>query len=132
MLERIFAYAKFNLDKLLCLATKLRGRPCTCDASIRPKAGSFNWVIFITFDDDVEWVFRSPRRDSEVTNETACKMLVSEACTLNYLSGLVPVPEVYSFRLVQKLGLVILLGTYTEGSQQAVLTITILVYHTFS
>ncbi|KAF5019493.1 hypothetical protein F66182_8500 [Fusarium sp. NRRL 66182] len=101
MLPKIFSHAKFNLDDLLSLATRLRGRPCTADESIKPKTGSLNWVIFIIFEDGIEWAFRSPRRDLStiVTDESASRMLVSEACTLKYLEAhtVIPVPEVYSF-----------------------------------
>ena len=104
MPEKIFAYAKFNLDVLLALAAKLRGQPCTSDPSKRPQTGSLNWVVFITFDDGIEWVFRSPRHgpDTILTDESASKMLISEASTLKYLRAYssIPVPEVYSFRLV--------------------------------
>ncbi|KAG9255772.1 kinase-like domain-containing protein [Emericellopsis atlantica] len=98
--ERIFAFAKFNLDALLSLATQLRGsRPCTTDVSKRPKTGSLNWVIFITFDHEIEWVFRSPRRSMSIKTESHYKMIISEACTLKYLGkhSSAPVPEVYSF-----------------------------------
>lgn len=83
------------------LAEKLRGRSCTCDESQVPKSGSLNWVIFITFDDAVEWVFRSPRYDILMfSDETASKILVSEASTLKYLEirCQIPVPKVYSYR----------------------------------
>ncbi|KAF4458555.1 RNase H domain containing [Fusarium albosuccineum] len=98
--ERIVAFAKFNLDALLSLATQLRGgRPCTTDVSKRPKAGSLNWVILITFDDGIEWVFRSPRRSMSIKTKSHYKMTISEASTLKYLGkhSSVPVPEVYSF-----------------------------------
>ncbi|KFA74842.1 hypothetical protein S40288_03523 [Stachybotrys chartarum IBT 40288] len=66
-----------------------------------PKSGCLNWVIFITFDDGVEWVFRSPRSDllGFYSDETASKILVSEASTLMFLKAntSIPVPEVYSF-----------------------------------
>ncbi|KAF7552499.1 hypothetical protein G7046_g7388 [Stylonectria norvegica] len=101
MPPKIFAYARFDLDALLSLATRLRGRPCTADEVVRPKTGSLNWVIFITFDDAIEWAFRSPRigHGMGLTNESASKMLVSEASTMKYLGNrsTVPVPEVYSF-----------------------------------
>ncbi|KAI5859410.1 kinase-like domain-containing protein [Durotheca rogersii] len=101
MQEKIFCYAKFNVDALLALAEKLRGRPCTCDVSKPPKAGSLNWVIFVSFDDGIDWVFRSPRTGPStiLTDETASKMLVSEASTLKYLRAhcSIPVPEVYSY-----------------------------------
>ncbi|KAM5341845.1 hypothetical protein ACJ41O_014876 [Fusarium nematophilum] len=96
----IFAHADFNLDALLSLAADLRGgRPCTVDVTQRPKAGRLNWVIFITFDDGIEWVFRSPRRSKSTKTESHYKMTISEASTLKYLGkhSSVPVPEVYSF-----------------------------------
>ncbi|EWZ99916.1 hypothetical protein FOWG_00294 [Fusarium oxysporum f. sp. lycopersici MN25] len=101
MRPRVFAYAKFNIDALISLATNLRGQPCTVDTSTRPKAGSTHWVIFITFEDGIEWVFRSPRGGSSaiITEESASKLLISEAATLKYLRtlGSIPVPEVFSF-----------------------------------
>ncbi|KAL7759484.1 hypothetical protein ACKLNR_009574 [Fusarium oxysporum f. sp. zingiberi] len=101
MRPRVFAYAKFNLDALISLAINLRGQPCTVDTSTRPKAGSTHWVIFITFEDGIEWVFRSPRGGSSaiITEESASKLLISEAATLKYLKtlGSIPVPEVFSF-----------------------------------
>ncbi|KAJ3535793.1 hypothetical protein NM208_g6986 [Fusarium decemcellulare] len=83
--DRIFRYATFNLDALLTLGQKLRGRPCTCDVTKPPKFGSLNWVVFLLFDDGIEWVFRSPRIGlcAIITEESASKMLVSEASTLN-------------------------------------------------
>jgi len=99
--EKIFSFTNFNLDALLSLATQLRGgRPCTTDVSQRPKSGSLNWVIFITFDDGIEWVFRCPRSDVSVKRASRHKMIISEASTLKYLEkhSSVPVPKVYSFR----------------------------------
>ena len=104
MKEKIFRYATFNLKALLDLAQKLRGRPCTCDVSKLPKFGSLNWVIFVSFDDGIEWVFRSPRTglSAILTDESASKMLISEASTLKYIRAhsSIPVPEVYSYRSV--------------------------------
>ncbi|KAF5551063.1 altered inheritance of mitochondria [Fusarium mexicanum] len=97
---RIFKWAKFNLEALLMLAEKLHGRSCACDESKIPKSGSLNWVIFITFDDGLEWVFRSPRYDTHMfSDETASKILISEASTLKYLENhcQIPVPKVYSY-----------------------------------
>ncbi|KAF4439335.1 Altered inheritance of mitochondria protein-like protein [Fusarium austroafricanum] len=59
-----------------------------------------NWVVFIAFDDGVQWVFRSPRYDTLMfAGETAAKILISEASTLKYLEThcSVPVPKVYSY-----------------------------------
>ncbi|KAF5588710.1 altered inheritance of mitochondria [Fusarium pseudoanthophilum] len=97
---RVFRWVKFNLQALLELAEKLRGRSCTCDETKAPKSGSLNWAIFITFDDGVEWVLRSPRYDTHMfSDETASKTLISEASTLRYLEThcQIPVPKVYSY-----------------------------------
>ncbi|KAL6905108.1 hypothetical protein GGI43DRAFT_421339 [Trichoderma evansii] len=60
-----------------------------------PKCGSLNWVIFVTFDDGIEWVFRSPMagRNHFYSDETSSKIVESEASTLMYL-------KVYSYRQV--------------------------------
>lgn len=104
MREKIFSYAQFDVDALLSIAEKLRGRTCTCDRSTGPKTGSMNWVIFVTFEDGLDWVFHSPRNGhgAIVSKESAQKMLLSEVATLNFLrkQTSVPVPEVYSFRFV--------------------------------
>ncbi|KAF5599289.1 RNase H domain-containing protein [Fusarium pseudoanthophilum] len=98
---KVFAYANFDLDAIISHASKLRGQSCTVDTSTRPKAGSTHWAVFITFEDGVEWVFRSPRRglSAIITEESANKLLSSEAMTLKYLRtlGSIPVPEVFSF-----------------------------------
>ena len=102
MTESIFSYAKFNTDSPISLCRSLRDQPCTCDVTQHPEAGSLSWVIFVSFDDGVEWVFRSPRLGLHaiMNDESAIEMLVSEAATLKYLNAhtSVPVPEVYSFR----------------------------------
>lgn len=100
MKDMIYYFADFNLEALLSLSARLRGCPCTCDVSQMPRTGSLNWVIFISFDDEVEWVFRSPRSRGFYSVETASKIVVSEASTLIYLKAhtSVPVPEVYSYR----------------------------------
>ncbi|KAF7560258.1 hypothetical protein G7046_g3883 [Stylonectria norvegica] len=101
MKEKIHRYATFNVTALLDLAQRLRGRPCTCDSSKSPKSGSLNWAIFVTFDDGVDWVFRSPRSShfTKLRDETASKMLISEASTLKYMTAHcgIPVPEVYAY-----------------------------------
>ncbi|KAF5720570.1 RNase H domain-containing protein [Fusarium globosum] len=98
---KVFAFTKFDLDALISLATRLRGRSCTVDTSIRPLAGSTHCAIFIAFEDGVEWVFRSPRSglSAIIAEESASKLLISEAVTLKYLRALgsIPVPEVFSF-----------------------------------
>lgn len=99
---KIFRYATFNVDALLQLARGIRQLPCWCDESQIPKCGCFNWVIFITFDDGVEWVFRVPRHDEGhgLEKQTIREMLASEAATMKLLreKSNVPVPEVSSYR----------------------------------
>ncbi|CZR37879.1 uncharacterized protein FPRO_06930 [Fusarium proliferatum ET1] len=99
--DKIYYFAKFNLPALLSLAEQRRGQPCTCDITQMPKCGSLNWVIFLCFQDGVEWVFRSPKSDfdSFYSDDTASKILVSEASTLLYLKAntSVPVPQVFSY-----------------------------------
>ncbi|KAM3528035.1 hypothetical protein MY4038_006095 [Beauveria bassiana] len=102
MSQQIFRHTRFGLDALLALAGDLRGRKCTCDTTAAPKTGSMNWVIFVSFDDGVQWAFRSPRTGFEaiISDDSAKKMLLSEVATLKVLreQTTVPVPEVYSFR----------------------------------
>ncbi|EMT64214.1 hypothetical protein FOC4_g10010705 [Fusarium odoratissimum] len=93
-----FHFLSSNNKESSIFLEKLRGRSCTCDESKAPKSGSLNWVIFLTFDDGVEWAFRSPRYDTcTFSDETASKILVSEASTLRYLEThcQIPVPKVY-------------------------------------
>lgn len=102
MKQKIYYFADFNLEALLSLSAQLRGRQCTCDEAMMPKCGSLNWVIFITFDDGIEWVFRSPMASFNhfYSDETASKIVESEASTLMYLKAhtSIPVPEVHSYR----------------------------------
>ncbi|CVK94110.1 uncharacterized protein FMAN_03345 [Fusarium mangiferae] len=98
---KVFAFVKFDLDALISLAIRLRGQSCTVDTSTRPEAGSMHWAIFVVFEDGVEWIFRSPWRglSAIIKEESASKLLISEAVTLKYLRTLasMPVPEVFSF-----------------------------------
>nr|RBR02773.1 hypothetical protein FVER53263_03729 [Fusarium verticillioides] len=95
---KVFAYATFGLDALISLASKLRGQSYTVDTTTRPKTGR---VIFVTFEDGVEWVFRPPRSglSAIITEESVSKLLIGEAVTLKYLRtlGSIPVPEVFPF-----------------------------------
>ncbi|EXL65931.1 hypothetical protein FOPG_17868 [Fusarium oxysporum f. sp. conglutinans race 2 54008] len=101
MKDKIYYFAKFNLPALLSLSEQRRGQPCSCDVSQMPKSGSLNWVIFLSFEDGTEWVFRSPKSglDCFYSDETASKILISEASTLLYLKAhtSIPVPEVYAY-----------------------------------
>ncbi|KAJ5100765.1 Aminoglycoside phosphotransferase [Penicillium angulare] len=50
----IFTYADFDLQALCCHASTLRqGVPCACEPAQRPASGSFNWAIFVSFEDKV-------------------------------------------------------------------------------
>ncbi|RKL50621.1 hypothetical protein BFJ72_g74 [Fusarium proliferatum] len=120
MKDKIYYFAKFNLPALLSLAEQRRGQPCTCDITQMPKCGSLNWVIFLCFQDGVEWVFRSPKSDSDsfYSVDTASKILVSEASTLLYLQAntSIPVPQVFSYRSAVFLILMVLLLIFSSGS----------------
>jgi len=96
----IYRHARFNLAQLLELSKGLRNRPCVCDESQVPMFGAFSWAIILKFDDDVEWIFRSPRTDHvEISRDTSCRVLASEAATLRYLRQhtSIPVPDVHDF-----------------------------------
>ncbi|KAK6445562.1 hypothetical protein FP744_10001810 [Trichoderma asperellum] len=51
-----------------------------------PKCGSLNWVIFVTFDDGIEWVFRSPMagRNHFYSDETSSKIFLRSTHTGKY------------------------------------------------
>ncbi|KAJ5491957.1 Aminoglycoside phosphotransferase [Penicillium expansum] len=96
----IFTYADFDLQALCRQASTLRqGVSCACDPDQRPASGSFNWAIFISFEDRVRWVFRSPHPRTFMPMEMGIKLLASEAATLRYLRAHsdIPVPEVYDY-----------------------------------
>jgi hypothetical protein len=97
----IFMYSDFDIQALCRRASELRmGTPCICNPDQRPASGSFNWAIFLTFEDGVRWVFRSPRNQSYIMPmETSLKLLASEAATLRYIKSHsdIPIPEVYHY-----------------------------------
>jgi hypothetical protein len=99
---KVFRYSHFDLDALLLLAGTLRKQACSCDNSKPPLAGSLNWVIFVSFEDGVEWVFRSPHSGQRafLSGEYTCRLLSSEVATLKYLKAhsAIPVPEVFAYR----------------------------------
>ncbi|OAA61774.1 Protein kinase-like domain protein [Niveomyces insectorum RCEF 264] len=89
---------KFDLSKLLALAAKLRGRPCHCDRDQPAMNGGMNWAISLTFDDGVDWIFRSPEPYT-FSDDVLAKMLVSEVATMQCIKEhtSIPVPDVFSF-----------------------------------
>ncbi|KAH8730587.1 hypothetical protein GQ44DRAFT_756462 [Phaeosphaeriaceae sp. PMI808] len=95
----IFLHSKFNLQALLHLAERLRNRPCTCDPSQKPKSGSLNWTIVLSFDDGEEWLFRSPRTYYGIDEDVAELLLASEAATLKYIrkNSSIPVPDIFHY-----------------------------------
>lgn len=86
----IFRHATFNVKTLCRLAGELReGHACFCDTSQIPASGGFNWSIFISFEEGVEWVLRSPRETGEIeSTDTNVTLLRSEAATLKYIRAL--------------------------------------------
>ncbi|PWY75381.1 RNase H domain-containing protein [Aspergillus heteromorphus CBS 117.55] len=97
----VFRYAQFDIRALCRISSSLRqDTPCTCDIDQYPASGSFNWAIFITFEDGVEWILRSPHMGhGEMAIEIGSKLLASEAATLKYLNlnSDIPVPVVHSY-----------------------------------
>ena len=98
---KIFDYADFDVSALCGLATRLRrGRSCDCDRFQNPLAGSLNWAITLSFNDGVEWIFRSPWEGAVSCQKSRSSLLASEAATLKYLkaNSTIPVPEVFAYR----------------------------------
>jgi hypothetical protein len=95
-----FFYANFNLPAVLDRARQLRNTPCSCDAAEQPESGSLNWAVFLSFENGVEWVFLSPRKDRDISSETTARLLESKVATMKYikLNSSIPVPEVYEYR----------------------------------
>lgn len=95
----VFKYGTFNLLAVLSLAQQVRGKKCFCDLSQTPKSGSLNWAIFLSFEDGIKWVFRSPRLDG-VGPGFAQLLVASEAATLRFVkeNSQIPVPKVYAYR----------------------------------
>ncbi|KAL8807244.1 MAG: hypothetical protein Q9200_004741 [Gallowayella weberi] len=118
----IFRYAKFDSLALCQLASRLRdGQSCSCDLTQTPKAGSFNWAVFLLFADGVEWVLRSPRKgEGVVSDDTNLLLVASEAATLKYIKGhsTIPVPEIYSYQTSadNDVGVPYILMSKAEGS----------------
>lgn len=96
----VFFYAEFDLAALLKLVERLRGRPCSCNQFQRPCAGAFNFVVFLEFDDGVEWVFRAPSARYAAPQGDPGRILASEAATIKYIreNSDVPVTEVFDYR----------------------------------
>lgn len=86
---KVFWYSDFDLDALLTLARRLWKQACSCDTSKPPLAGSLNWVVFVSFEDGVEWVFRSSHSGQRVflSDEYTHRLVSSEVATLKYLEA---------------------------------------------
>ena len=96
--SNIFAHAEFDLRALCSLASALRrGIPCACDRDQLPASGSYHWVVFISFADQVRWVFRSPLKKESMPVEMRAKIIASEVATLRCIRAYsdIPVPDVY-------------------------------------
>ncbi|KAJ0426701.1 RNase H domain-containing protein [Aspergillus carlsbadensis] len=118
--QEIFTYADFNLDALCRRASTLRqGASCTCDPDQRPASGSFNWAVFIHFDDGTRWVFRSPHRRRSMPLEMGTKLLASEAAILLYLRAHsdIPAPELFDYCATSdnKIGIPFILMSEARG-----------------
>jgi len=80
--------------ELLKLASEARGGSHQCRFGERD-AGSYNVVLFIIFDDEVEWVVKLPKMKTSRRKDH--EYLKSEYATMVYLHslGTVPVPKIY-------------------------------------
>ncbi|KFY37547.1 hypothetical protein V494_04712 [Pseudogymnoascus sp. VKM F-4513 (FW-928)] len=97
---RVPWHSKFNLPALLHHASQLRNVPCTCDLTQEPQRGSLNWTILLSFEDGVEWIFRSPADgDDDISAEVAGELLDSEVATMKYIkeNSSIPVPEIFDY-----------------------------------
>ncbi|OJD28456.1 hypothetical protein ACJ73_00143 [Blastomyces percursus] len=76
------------------------------------------WAAFLVFDDGVEWVFRSPRRDGAIqSKKTIQTLLASEAATLKYIKSYsaIPVPVVYAYSSENDIGIPYILMSKAAG-----------------
>lgn len=85
------------------MAGSLRnGVRCTIDPKQVPAGGSFNWAVFLAFEDGQDWILRSPYNKSKSATLPAFagSLIRSEVATLKYLKRFtdIPVPTVHSFR----------------------------------
>ncbi|RFU28974.1 hypothetical protein B7463_g7351, partial [Scytalidium lignicola] len=115
-------HAKFNLPALLKRASQIRNVACSCDLSQRPRSGSLNWVIFLSFEDDVEWVFRSPTTSEyDISLDIAGRMLKSEVATMKYikLNSPIPVPDIFDYSSTKSndIGIPYILMSKAPGTQ---------------
>ncbi|KFY81725.1 hypothetical protein V500_11144 [Pseudogymnoascus sp. VKM F-4518 (FW-2643)] len=115
-------YSKFNLPALLEHAGQLRNIPCSCDVTQRPQCGSLNWAIFLSFDDGVEWVFRSPAaEEDDISLEAAGELLESEVATMKYIkeNSSIPIPNIfdYSSTKLNSVGIPYILMSKAPGTQ---------------
>lgn len=96
--SRVFRYATFDLRALLSLAEQFRDVSCSCDESVEPNGGSQHWAIVLSFDDGVEWIFRSPRQDNGFSEKTIAELIESEVATMKFLkqNSSIPLPDVKS------------------------------------
>ncbi|KFY95685.1 hypothetical protein V498_03196 [Pseudogymnoascus sp. VKM F-4517 (FW-2822)] len=115
-------YSNFNLPALLEHAGRLRNVPCSCDVAQQPQRGSLNWASFLSFEDEVEWVFRSPAtEEDEFTLETVGELLESEVATMKYIreNSYIPIPHIfdYSSTASNLIGIPYILMSKAPGTQ---------------
>ncbi len=72
-----FKPAKFGTFAFRFLVSKLgRGEQCTCDPSQTPACGSFNCAILITFEDRMQLVLRSPKKNNPIESGETNLLLI--------------------------------------------------------
>jgi serine/threonine protein kinase len=91
--EKVF-FKRIKVYELLKFASNARGGSHQCQFGERAM-GTYNVVLFVTFDDGVEWAIKLPKLKTSKKKDH--EYLKSEYATMVYLHslGTVPVPKIY-------------------------------------
>lgn len=93
-------FKRADMDYLLSIAQNARGGGHQCLYGART-SGAYNCVIFLKFDDDIEWVLKVPQYANfhlDTENQDEDEKMQSEYATLLFLEelGTVPAPKVHA------------------------------------
>jgi hypothetical protein len=96
----MFFYAKFNLSVFFHLAKQFRDILYFCNKSKRLESGALNWVIVLSFKDNMEWIFRSPRKYYNISPEIIIRLFKSKIIIIKYikLNNLIFILKVFDYR----------------------------------
>lgn len=95
-------FKRILVEEFLPLATAARGEGKSSCRFGERAFGAYNVVIFIIFEDGVEWCVKVPKR--KTLNDKENDFLMSEYATLTFLQkiGNVPAPKVHGFSFDRK------------------------------